>query len=130
MSNILDDREYQGYGNIKQYKCICIDELRRASSSSMAVKMNNCRLHGNGTIYSRFHYIMTMLDKYIPNKFSARAPELQALEIIEKMYSFVKDYADEPCEYNDNCPRFVKLNHYECRPCRARRALLLGRENE
>ena len=36
---------------------------------------------------------------------------------------FVKEFAEEDCDYGDNCPRFIKLNHYQCRNCRARELL-------
>lgn len=41
----------------------------------------------------------------------------------ERLKDFVNRFADEPCEYGDNCPPFVKLNHYPCDNCVAKRAL-------
>lgn len=35
----------------------------------------------------------------------------------------LEDIAENECVYSDNCPDFVKLNHYECVPCKARKAL-------
>jgi hypothetical protein len=34
---------------------------------------------------------------------------------------FIQEEANEDCVYKDNCPEFVKSNHYTCRPCRAKR---------
>ena len=41
----------------------------------------------------------------------------------EAVIGFVREFADEPCVYGDNCADFVKANHGRCLPCKARRAL-------
>jgi hypothetical protein len=35
--------------------------------------------------------------------------------------SFVRDLADEDCDYNDECPSSAR--HYVCRRCQAKRAI-------
>ena len=55
------------------------------------------------------------------NTLVERVPALVAE--IERLRSFMSDLFEDGCEYGDYCPRFVKLNHYECRPCKVRRAL-------
>jgi hypothetical protein len=41
----------------------------------------------------------------------------------EYLIDFVKDFANEPCEYGDNCPTFAGTRHGQCHNCRAREAL-------
>jgi len=41
----------------------------------------------------------------------------------KKYRQILEDIAENECVYNDNCPDFVKLNHYECIYCKARKAL-------
>jgi len=39
-----------------------------------------------------------------------------------KERDFIKEFADEPCQYGDNCPDHG-TKHYRCVPCKARLAL-------
>lgn len=41
----------------------------------------------------------------------------------DRLRDFVQSYADEPCEYGDNCPTFGNRTHYPCENCKAREAL-------
>ena len=53
--------------------------------------------------------------------YDALPPSRDELEnSLEKAYSFMKELYEDGCEYGDNCPRFVALNHGECRACRIR----------
>lgn len=44
------------------------------------------------------------------------------LEEAAKALDFVQEWANQECAYGDGCPPFG-TNHYECQPCKARRAL-------
>ena len=48
---------------------------------------------------------------------------LTAFDAAQRCIELVQEDADEPCVYGDNCPRFVKSNHGQCRPCKARAAI-------
>ena len=45
---------------------------------------------------------------------------------VKRLEAFVQEIADEGCTYGDNCPPFIKTNHYICQPCKAKRALERG----
>lgn len=114
------------------YVMECICEREWVADVNILKTINReCHMHGAGTVYARFHLICEQIQAFMPDKrFSGPPPEIQFFEYVNKMKAFIQEFADEGCEYRDNCPRFVNLNHYECASCRARRLLLHGQEKQ
>ncbi len=44
----------------------------------------------------------------------------------ERLRDFVEGFADEPCEYGDNCPAFGS-RHGQCDNCKAKQSLKGGK---
>ena len=103
--------------------CIC-ERSEVAGVSVIQHYYNDCPQHGAGTPHARLEWICDRIEELVPgNRYSVKPPETFLFNYIDKLKDFVRMFADEPCEYKDNCPRFVNLNHYECTNCQAKRVL-------
>lgn len=57
-----------------------------------------------------------------PLEDALRAQSVKDAARIAELEEFVKEFADEPCTYGDNCPDFG-TRHGKCYNCKARAAL-------
>lgn len=51
-------------------------------------------------------------------------------EELKNLRDWIQQFADEPCEYKDNCPNNMGTRHYTCLSCKARKILGSGDDSK
>lgn len=71
-----------------------------------------------------------LLNSYMKRLHETEAALSETRARLEQLSEFVSDEAESDCHYGDNCPSNAGTRHGTCSPCKARRALLLSKEDK
>lgn len=80
----------------------------------------------NGNLEYMSNHRLVDLIRQAADAVTALSAELAEKEKdVKRLEDFAQEFADEPCEYKDNCTAEAihKNRHYQCYPCKARAAI-------